>query len=196
MWNDMTHKPNHDFIWDDNKALANRRKHGISFKLARRVFRDPLAEIIRCDNHDDREDRWAILGTTGGDVVIVVIHVYVEVDGEERVRIISARKATFKERREYESGEYSIREPDMTDEYDEQYEKAEGEWEFDFSKAIRGKFKYARFEVFIDNEVLGYFHTQQRKTGIDMEDAINEVLRRHLGLPLDSRPGPADAERR
>jgi hypothetical protein len=40
--------------------------------------------------------------------------------------------------------------------------------------------------------VLGYFHTQERKTGIDMEDAINEVLRRHLGLPLDS----PEAERR
>jgi len=80
----------------------------------------------------------------------------------------------------------------VTDEYDEQYEKAEGEWEFDFSKAIRGRFRYARFQVFIDNEVLGYFHTQMMRTGVDIEAGINEFLRRHLGLPLDS----PEAERR
>ena len=192
MWNSMARRHQHKFVWDDEKALSNQRKHGISFRLASTAFLDPLAELFSSDNHEDREERWTLVGMTRTDVLVVVIHAYIDVGGEERARIISARKATFKERREYESGEYSIREPAVTDEYDEQYEKAEGEWELDFSKAIRGRFRYCRFQVFIDNEVLGYFHTQERKTGIDMEDAINEVLRRHLGLPLDS----PEAERR
>ena len=192
----VTRRLAHDFIWDENKALVNERKHGISFKLACEVFLDPLAEFISSNDHDDREERWVIVGMTRADILVAVIHAYFEVDGEERVRIISARKATFRERQEYESGEYFVREPEMTDEYEEQYEKAEGEWDFDFSKAIRGKLRYARFQIFIDNEVLGYFHTQERKTGVDTTEAINEILRRHLGLPVDSPPGPADAERR
>jgi uncharacterized DUF497 family protein len=192
MWNSMARREQHKVIWDKQKALANERKHGISFELASTAFLDPLAELFSSDNHEDREDRWTLIGMTGTDVLVVVIHLYPDMGGDECVRIISARKATFKERREYESGEYSIREPEVTDEYDEQYEKAEGEWELDFSKAIRGRFRYSRFQVFIDNEILGHFHTQQRKTGIDMTDAINEVLRRHLGLPPDS----PEAERR
>ena len=194
MWNSMAPRHEQEFIWDEQKALANERKHGVSFKLARAVFLDPLSKYIRSEDHEDREDRWVIVGTPGNDALVVVIHTCPEGGGEERVRIISARNATFKERREYESGEYSIREPEMTDEYNEPYEKAEGEWDFDFSKAIRGKHRYSRFQIFIDNEVLGYFHTQQRRTGIDLTEAINEVLRRYVGLPVES-PGPA-AERR
>lgn len=196
MWYGTAPKREQEFIWDEQKALANELKHGISFKMACTALRDPLGKFINSDDHEDREDRWAIVGMMLTDVLVVVIHTYIEVNGEESVRIISARRATFKERREYESGECYIREPDMTDEYDEQYEKAEGEWDLDFSKAIRGKLRYARFQIFIDNEVLGYFHTQQRKTGIDTTETINEILRRHLGLPVDSPPDPADAERR
>jgi uncharacterized protein len=196
MWNNVTYRQEHKFVWDDHKARANERKHGIGFKLASRVFLDPLAELFSSDDHGDREDRWTIVGMVRADLLVVVIHAYTDVGGEERVRIISARKATFRERREYESGEYSIREPEVSDEYDEHHEKAEGEWDLDFSKAIRGKFRYARFQVYIDNEVLGYFHTQEIRTGIDMTEAINEVLRRHLGLPVDSPPGPGPAERR
>jgi uncharacterized protein len=194
MWNSKApiHEP--QFTWDEQKALANERKHGISFRLAVTVFRDPLIELIRSDDHDDREDRWVAVGVTDADVLLMVIHTYPEVGGEECVRIISARKATFQERREYESGEYSVREPDMTSAYDEPYEKAEGEWDFDFSKAVRGKFRYWRFQIFIDNEVLWHFHTQALKTGVSVTEGINEVLRRHVGLPVDS-PGPA-AERR
>jgi hypothetical protein len=102
-----------------------------------------------------------------------------EGESDERVRIISARKATFRERREYESGEYTIREPDMTDEYSE-HEKAEGEFEIDFSKGIRGKFAHCRFPIPIDNSTLGYFHCRAVATGISGEELINEVLRQHV----------------
>jgi uncharacterized protein len=191
MWNSKAPRQEQEFIWDDQKALANERKHGISFKSATKVFLDPLSKYIKSEDHEGCEDRWAILGTLGNDVLVVVIHTYPEGGSEERVCVISARKATFNERREFESGEYSVREAEVTDEYGDSYEKAEGEWDFDFSKAISGKHRYSRFQIFIDNEVLGYFHTQEQRTGVDLTEAINEVLRRYVGLPVDSA-GPAE----
>jgi hypothetical protein len=115
---------------------------------------------------------------------------------------------TFRERREYESGEYTVREP-AADEY-EAYEKAEGEWDWDwdFSKAIRGYHKYWRFPISIDNEVLGCFHGRAIATGVSTTEQINAILRRHVGLPPDtdecadvvddthSAPAPAVADRR
>ena len=52
-----------------------------------------------------------------------------------------------------------------------------------FSNGIRGAFADCRFPIFIDNAVLGHFHTRARTTGVDMTEAINDVLRRHAGLP-------------
>lgn len=71
----------------------------------------------------------------------------------------------------------------MKAEYDEDHENAEGELDLDFSNGIRGVFADSRFPIFIDNAVLGYFHTGARTTGVDMTEAINDVLRRHVGLP-------------
>ena len=52
-----------------------------------------------------------------------------------------------------------------------------------FSNGIRGAFADCRFPIFIDNAVLGHFHTRARTTGVDMTEAINDVLHRHAGLP-------------
>jgi uncharacterized DUF497 family protein len=168
------------FVWDKDKALANERKHGISFKLAATVFYDPLIEIFHNADHEGSEERWSIVGMAENSVIVLVVCTFGEEGGDDRVRIISARKATFRERREYESGEYTIREPVMTDEYDEQYEKAEGEFELDFSKGVRGKFAHVRFPIFIDNSILGYFHGRAIASGIPGEELINEVLRQHV----------------
>jgi uncharacterized DUF497 family protein len=183
--------PRYEFTWDLDKALANERKHGIAFQLASTVFNDSLAEIFHNVGHDAVEERWSILGMTPTGVLLLVVHAYVEGRGDRCVRIISARKATHYERREYETGVYSIREPIMKTEYDEHYEKAEGEFELDFSKGIRGAFANCRFPIFIDNAVLGHFHTRARTTGVDMTEAINDVLRRHVGLPSEL-PEPAE----
>jgi hypothetical protein len=116
---------------------------------------------------------------------------------ETQERIISARKATARERREYESGEYSVREPDVTDELKKPAPEAatvvddydDGmKDEYDFSKGIRGALKHWRLPIHIDNEVLGYFHTRSIKLGIDTTDAINEILRAHVGLPPRTEP--------
>jgi len=91
------------FEWDGTKDSANRRKHGVGFDVARLVFDDPFHLSIQ-DRHEAGEERWQTLGRVGPAVILLVAHIYVERDGEEVIRIISARKATRHERKSYEEG--------------------------------------------------------------------------------------------
>ena len=89
------------WTWDRDKAAANRAKHGVSFETAKAVFDDPF-HLSRLDEHPDAE-RWQTIGMVGS-VVLLVVHTSPE--GEEPVgRIISARKATARERKVYEEEE-------------------------------------------------------------------------------------------
>jgi uncharacterized DUF497 family protein len=88
-----------EFEWDPRKAAANRRKHGVSFMEATTAFRD--AWSVTC--HDPRfvgEDRFLMLGVSERGRLLVVVYV----ERGERVRIISARRATARERHKYEEG--------------------------------------------------------------------------------------------
>jgi uncharacterized DUF497 family protein len=89
------------FEWDVHKDRINRRKHKVSFATAVLVFDDP-AHLSVQDRSVDGEERWQTLGCAGGVVILLVAHTWREADGEEVVRIISARKATVQERRRYE----------------------------------------------------------------------------------------------
>jgi uncharacterized DUF497 family protein len=89
------------FTWDPRKDAANRHKHGVSFELARRVFEDPSHISIQ-DRHEGGEERWQTIGLIGPVAIFMVAHTYEEDDGEEVVRIISARKATKAERKRYD----------------------------------------------------------------------------------------------
>lgn len=90
------------FEWDERKDQRNRAKHGVSFETARLVFDDPNHLSIQ-DRHEAGEERWQTLGLAGGIVVLLVAHTWREEgDGQEVIRIISARKATTRERRHYE----------------------------------------------------------------------------------------------
>lgn len=89
------------FEWDTAKAAANLAKHGVSFELAREVWDDPL-HVILPDRIEDGEPRWHAIGLVGAMAVLLVVHVYPRADDEERIRIVSARKATAQERRRYE----------------------------------------------------------------------------------------------
>ena len=89
------------FIWDENKNRRNRAKHEISFETASLVFDDPRAISI-VERVEDGEERWQTLGLAAGIVVLLVAHTYFEEGGEEVIRIISARKATPRERKVYE----------------------------------------------------------------------------------------------
>ena len=94
------------WIWDEEKNSANRKKHGLSFETAQLVFDDPLA-VSRLDPFP-LEERWRTIGAIGP-VVVIVIHTSLETSpetGEEFGRIISARKATLRERQAYEDGDF------------------------------------------------------------------------------------------
>jgi uncharacterized DUF497 family protein len=91
------------FAWDERKNRANKRKHGISFEFASSVFLDPLALSMPDCNPAHDEERWLTMGQTDG-ATLVVAHTVTEKESGDVIRIISARKATNKERREYEDG--------------------------------------------------------------------------------------------
>ena len=90
-------------IWEERKSRRNLAKHKVSFETATLVFDDPRA-ISRLDRIEHGEERWQTLGLAGGIVVLLVAHTYYDEDGEEVIRIISARKATPHERKMYEQG--------------------------------------------------------------------------------------------
>lgn len=91
------------FTWDEEKNASNLAKHGVSFERATLVFDDPRA-ISLLDDYD-LEERWLTIGLVNG-VVVVVVHTVQEPHNEndEEIRIISARKATRREREIYERG--------------------------------------------------------------------------------------------
>jgi uncharacterized protein len=91
------------FVWDEAKDRRNRSKHKVSFETASVVFDDPFAMSVQ-DRMVRGEERWQTLGLVGGSVVLLVAHTYVDEGDEETIRIISARKATARERRIYAQG--------------------------------------------------------------------------------------------
>jgi uncharacterized DUF497 family protein len=84
------------FEWDDAKATANLAKHGVSFERARLVFRDVAMIEVYDDRRDYAEDRFIATGDAGGVVLVVAF-----TEREERVRIISARRASRHEQQTY-----------------------------------------------------------------------------------------------
>lgn len=80
------------FEWDEQKAKANIKKHGISFDEAKTVFSDEHARLISDPDHSENEERFVLLGYSSGLKLLVVCHCY-RVD-DSVIRIISARKAT------------------------------------------------------------------------------------------------------
>ena len=94
------------WTWDQAKNEANLRAHGLSFVAAAFVFDDPMS-ATREDPYP-YEQRWRTIGMVGTQVVMVV-HTWPDFDtkaDEEVGRIISARKATRREREAYEEGHY------------------------------------------------------------------------------------------
>jgi uncharacterized protein len=94
-----------NFEWDPAKARANLKKHGVSFEAAVAIFHDPHALSVFDVGHDDDEERWVTLGIAEQGRVLLVIHTFREMpsDQEITVRVISARRATRKEQRQYEA---------------------------------------------------------------------------------------------
>jgi uncharacterized DUF497 family protein len=87
------------FDWDEKKAAANQRKHGVSFKEAETVFADEQALLVADPQHSQDEDRFILLGLSSLLRTLVVCHCHRE--REDVIRIISARKADRLEREQY-----------------------------------------------------------------------------------------------
>lgn len=87
------------FEWDEQKAVANLRKHGVSFEEAKSAFYDDQAKLIDDPDHSQGEDRFVLLGLSSVLRLLVVCHCYRSAGGV--IRIISARKANSNEMRFY-----------------------------------------------------------------------------------------------
>lgn len=95
------------FTWRGVKNRLNRKNHeGIAFEEAVQVFRDPFRLTVQ-DRIEDHEERWQTIGVVRGVTVLLVAHTIIEEDEDgrpvETVHIISARRATPKERKRYET---------------------------------------------------------------------------------------------
>ncbi len=83
------------FEWDQSKAAANLRKHGVSFEEAQSVFYDEFAVQFYDDEHSIEEERFLLLGMSDTARILLVCHC--EREAGDLIRIISARKATKRE---------------------------------------------------------------------------------------------------
>ena len=93
------------FEWDEEKAKRNVRKHKVSFEEASTVFADPLSLTIPDPLHSEEEDRFVTMGMSIKGRLLVVVHT----ERGDIIRIISARLATPRERRDYERGYFHER---------------------------------------------------------------------------------------
>jgi uncharacterized protein len=88
------------FEWDTDKATSNIEKHGVSFAEAMTIFGDPLEVAIPDPDHSEEEFRFVSVGRSAQGRLLVVAYT----EREARIRLIGAREAAPKERRNYESG--------------------------------------------------------------------------------------------
>ena len=88
------------FEWDPGKAANNFAKHEISFNEASTVFADPLSLTFTDPDRSRSEDRYVTIGESMQRNLLIISHT----DRDQRIRIISARKVTHRERRIYENG--------------------------------------------------------------------------------------------
>jgi uncharacterized DUF497 family protein len=90
-----------EFEWDDEKAINNLKKHIVSFEEGATIFNDPLIATISDPDHSKEEERYISMGISVQGRLLVVIHT----EREERIRLISCRKATSIERKTYEKSQ-------------------------------------------------------------------------------------------
>lgn len=94
-----------EFSWDEHKAETNLKKHGVAFEDATLVFYDAHA-VFKQDRFENGEYRWQAIGLVHGQTVLLVAHTVQDHNGIDHIRIISARQAEKKERKQYEKNRY------------------------------------------------------------------------------------------
>jgi len=180
------------FLWDDDKAVSNERRHEVSFDVAIVAFHDPLSQTFHDLEHSELEDRWVTIGRDHNGALLVVIYACEEHEaGGLCVRIISARRASKSERLRYETGKYFIREPDTVLENSavKSTVKSYADMEelppdFDFSKGEVGKFYHENavihFPVYLDPEVLKFFSNRAHGQHLSIEALLSQILGREM----------------
>jgi len=94
---------NYNFEWDPKKAAKNYTKHKVSFELAATTFMDRNAVTIFDSDHSEIEDRWITMGISRVGNILTLVHTYKEIDDSNfNIRIISARKSTINEIKQYQ----------------------------------------------------------------------------------------------
>ena len=88
------------FEWDPQKARSNFAKHSVGFEEASTIFADPPSFTISDPEHSRAEERYVMMGTAFTGKLLVVVHT----DRSDNIRIISARRASRRERKSYEKG--------------------------------------------------------------------------------------------
>ncbi len=92
----------YSFEWDIEKEKQNKRRHRTSFVQAAAIFQDPNQITTFDEDHSDAEDRWITLGFDRNGILLIVVHTFEETEYYINIRIISARKATRAETKQYE----------------------------------------------------------------------------------------------
>lgn len=97
---------NYNFEWDPTKATSNFKKHGVTFEQVIDIFKDPMALTLHEDDDSfSYEDRWVTMGLVKNQHYLLVVHTYKDLQGTSAtIRIISARRATKNEIKQYERG--------------------------------------------------------------------------------------------
>ncbi len=91
------------FEWDELKAAANARKHGVAFEVASTVFRDPRLLTVADLEHGEAEERWFSVGCASNGAILSMVYLWSESDpATTKIRLIMARNATRREIRQYE----------------------------------------------------------------------------------------------
>ena len=88
-----------EFEWDNDKATGNLEKHGVSFEEGATIFNDPEIATIFDPDHSTNEERYISIGVSVQKTLLTVVHTF----RDERIRLISCRKATNVERKDYEN---------------------------------------------------------------------------------------------
>jgi uncharacterized DUF497 family protein len=86
--------------WDQAKNKINQAKHGIDFDTAKLVFDDPCC-VTFVERVTDGEERWHAIGSIENIIILVAVHTYRQEVSDEVIRVISARRATRRERKLY-----------------------------------------------------------------------------------------------
>ena len=168
------------FAWDDRKNRTNRRKHGISFETATRIFDDPNA-VSYLDRVVDDQERWHTIGWAGGIAIVLVVHTSEEQHGEEEIRIIPARKASASALFTTRISEQQRRElqrladrPDSRIDYSDAPERSVPASDVQVGRFYRPIKQLVSLRV--DADVLHWFRGRGKK----YQTYMNEVLRREM----------------